>query len=258
VSSIINKITWKITEEDKSFVYALSPTLDLNAVHFQVKGGYRIGENGKSGATTIAEREEVARRLVACWDACEGLSTESLEEEPPIKDQRDHALAALTRLVARHTPFTGHPSHAALVEFWEAEKAQGRGEADDQLFALAAIAACKPAAKADIKTGKASAGHAALGLPEEKKVELAADWFSENWAVTKAVGMLHQYDRALQSGAPVEPAPCTWSQSTDPSMPDTFAATCGVVWTFTEGGPRENGMHFCPGCGAKVAQGGSS
>jgi hypothetical protein len=57
---------------------------------------------------------------------------------------------------------------------------------------------------------------------------------------------------------PAEPAPCTWSQSTDPSMPDTFAATCGVVWTFTEGGPRENGMHFCPGCGAKVAQGASS
>ncbi len=60
------------------------------------------------------------------------------------------------------------------------------------------------------------------------------------------------------STPPAEPAPCTWSQSMDPSMPDTFAATCGVVWTFTEGGPRENGMHFCPGCGAKVAHGGSS
>jgi hypothetical protein len=35
-------------------------------------------------------------------------------------------------------------------------------------------------------------------------------------------------------------------------MPDTFNATCGVVWTFTDGGPAENDVRFCPGCGAKV------
>jgi hypothetical protein len=36
-------------------------------------------------------------------------------------------------------------------------------------------------------------------------------------------------------------------------MPDTFDATCGVVWTFTDGGPAENDVRFCPGCGAAVS-----
>jgi hypothetical protein len=36
-------------------------------------------------------------------------------------------------------------------------------------------------------------------------------------------------------------------------MPDTFNATCGVVWTFTDGGPAENDVRFCPGCGAAVS-----
>jgi hypothetical protein len=50
-----------------------------------------------------------------------------------------------------------------------------------------------------------------------------------------------------------QPAPCTWKKSNDPHMPDTFNATCGVVWTFTDGGPAENGVNFCPGCGAAVS-----
>ena len=53
-------------------------------------------------------------------------------------------------------------------------------------------------------------------------------------------------------------APCTWTQSNDPNTPDTFSATCGAVWTFTEGGPAENNMHFCPECGGKVMKGGSA
>jgi hypothetical protein len=50
-----------------------------------------------------------------------------------------------------------------------------------------------------------------------------------------------------------QPAPCTWTKSNDPHMPDTFSATCGVIWTFTDGGPTENGARFCPGCGAAVS-----
>jgi hypothetical protein len=46
---------------------------------------------------------------------------------------------------------------------------------------------------------------------------------------------------------------CTWTKSNDPHMPDTFDAACGVLWTFSDGGPVENGMHFCPGCGAAVS-----
>ena len=52
-----------------------------------------------------------------------------------------------------------------------------------------------------------------------------------------------------------QPALCTWTKSNDPHMPDTFNATCGVVWTFTDGGPAENDVRFCPGCGGKVVKG---
>jgi hypothetical protein len=54
-----------------------------------------------------------------------------------------------------------------------------------------------------------------------------------------------------------QPSPCTWTQSPDPNMPDTYEATCGAVWTFTEGGPADNDMHFCPKCGSKVVEGGA-
>ncbi|MNS62737.1 hypothetical protein D3C71_1285740 [compost metagenome] len=46
-------------------------------------------------------------------------------------------LEALQRTL--YQPLTGDPSHERLVEFWEYEKTQGRGEADDMLFALAAL-----------------------------------------------------------------------------------------------------------------------
>jgi hypothetical protein len=58
--------------------------------------------------------------------------------------------------------------------------------------------------------------------------------------------------------AAAQTTPCTWTQSRDPGMPDTYNATCGVVWTFSDGGPAENGMVFCPGCARKVTKGGSS
>jgi hypothetical protein len=55
-----------------------------------------------------------------------------------------------------------------------------------------------------------------------------------------------------------QPAPCTWTQSPHHSTPDTYHATCGAVWTFTDGGPTDNDMHFCPKCGNKVVEGGAA
>jgi hypothetical protein len=42
---------------------------------------------------------------------------------------------------------------------------------------------------------------------------------------------------------------CTWKQHDDIHMPDTWEADCGAMWTFTEGGPKDNDMHYCPQCG---------
>jgi len=69
-------------------------------------------------ATCMQDNPEIARLIAAApalLDACE-------------------------RLMAIHCPLAGNPSHERLDAFWEYEKTQGRGEADDQLFALAAIA----------------------------------------------------------------------------------------------------------------------
>ena len=49
-------------------------------------------------------------------------------------------LEALKRIMGNDCPIVGNPSHAELVEYWQYEKSQGSGEADDRLFALAAIA----------------------------------------------------------------------------------------------------------------------
>jgi hypothetical protein len=48
-------------------------------------------------------------------------------------------LESLQRLMANNCPYTGTPTHAQLVAFWQSEKEQGCGDAEDMLFALAAI-----------------------------------------------------------------------------------------------------------------------
>jgi hypothetical protein len=68
-------------------------------------------------------------------------------------------------------------------------------------------------------------------------------------------GRLAERDPRSHTTPPAQPAPCTWTKSNDPNMPDTFDSNCGVVWTFTEGGPGENNVRFCPGCGGKLVEG---
>ncbi len=65
------------------------------------------------------------------------------KEIDQIKRHAVELLEALERILALDCPLTGDASHERLVEFWEYEKTQGRGEADDQLFALAVISKAK-------------------------------------------------------------------------------------------------------------------
>lgn len=62
-------------------------------------------------------------------------------------------------------------------------------------------------------------------------------------------------DRALTFSALPR---CTWTPDNDPSAPGTFHSSCGVAWTFTEGGPADNDVRFCMGCGQAVKEGVSS
>lgn len=45
---------------------------------------------------------------------------------------------------------------------------------------------------------------------------------------------------------------CVWSEEDDENMPNTWNGDCGAMWTFTEGGVKDNSMHYCPECGGKV------
>ena len=38
---------------------------------------------------------------------------------------------------------------------------------------------------------------------------------------------------------------CIWMQGSD----GPWYASCGVIWEFVDGGPAENGAHFCHHCG---------
>jgi len=40
---------------------------------------------------------------------------------------------------------------------------------------------------------------------------------------------------------------CTWDDT-----PEYWESDCGMLWVFTDGGPTENQMRYCPGCGRRV------
>ena len=68
------------------------------------------------------------------------------------------------------------------------------------------------------------------------------------------------YGCALPVGTPpylhpahTEAEPCAWTLDDEES--DTYASACGELWSFLEGGPVENRVRFCHGCGKPVKLG---
>ncbi len=54
----------------------------------------------------------------------------------------------------------------------------------------------------------------------------------------------NEHDRRLE---------CHWRQDDDVHMPETWDGACGAKWSFIDGGPVENEMHYCPNCGGRVS-----
>lgn len=50
-----------------------------------------------------------------------------------------------------------------------------------------------------------------------------------------------------------KPEQCEWKPEDPDIMPGTYASACGELWTFIDGGPNENRVRFCQGCGKPVA-----
>lgn len=58
--------------------------------------------------------------------------------------------------------------------------------------------------------------------------------------------------RKLYTTPPATQSACTWSQDPDFDMGDTYSSSCGEKWSFIDGGPSENRVKFCHGCGKPV------
>ena len=57
---------------------------------------------------------------------------------------------------------------------------------------------------------------------------------------------------AMTALANAEPTGCQWTQDPDFEMGDTYHSACGEVWSFVNGGPAENRVRYCHGCGKPV------
>lgn len=64
--------------------------------------------------------------------------------------------------------------------------------------------------------------------------------FDKDYALLKPIPL-------YTSPQPVrEPLTCEWSHNDDDGFWET---SCGEAWRFDDGGPKENSMNFCHGCG---------
>lgn len=45
---------------------------------------------------------------------------------------------------------------------------------------------------------------------------------------------------------------CTWKEQDDKDMPGTYESSCGEMWSFIDGGVKENRITYCHHCGGKV------
>ena len=57
---------------------------------------------------------------------------------------------------------------------------------------------------------------------------------------------------AAQRLAGRERETCTWTEQDDKDMPGTYTSSCGEIWSFIDGGVKENRVTYCHHCGGKV------
>lgn len=87
----------------------VAPSKDPRYLHFSIGMVNFSAEFTGLFSSDIEEAEANARRLVACWNACEGISTDNLENNQPVKwlaqqynnaiKQRDELMEALRELL---------------------------------------------------------------------------------------------------------------------------------------------------------------
>jgi hypothetical protein len=49
-----------------------------------------------------------------------------------------------------------------------------------------------------------------------------------------------------------EQVQCEWTQDPDYELGDTYHSSCGELWSFIDGGPKDNRVSYCHHCGKSV------
>jgi len=77
------------------------------------------------------------------------------------------------------------------------------------------------------------------------------DFAISDRAHIELIAAFHQYG-ASQRLAGQQRETCTWTEQDDKDMPGTYTSSCGEMWSFIEGGLKENRVTYCQHCGGKV------
>ena len=69
----------------------------------------------------------------------------------------------------------------------------------------------------------------------------------------KIAAMYKELRAALAAPATApEQQECKWMPYDDDFIPGTYESQCGELWSFIDGGPAENRVKYCHGCGKPV------
>jgi hypothetical protein len=97
-----------------------------------------------------------------------------------------------------------------------------------------------------------------VGVPEPEylNVQLTTDHEHGYAPIVRHIDA-YSADQLLKYGAAQRLAgqqreTCTWAEQDDKDMPGTYESSCGEMWSFIEGGVKENRVTYCHHCGGKV------
>ena len=104
---------------------------------------------------------------------------------------------------------------------------------------------------------------AGMELPEPKRPNESGETLGlVRWQIETPNGWIGAWDKqaldyVIQYGdaralAASKRETCTWTEQDDKDMPGTYESSCGEMWSFIDGGVKENRVTYCHHCGGKV------
>lgn len=155
-----------------------------------------------------------------------------------------------------------HTAASAIEDLLTTKDRTGAGVWFDLPFRLRSAANAQPAPVAPVCTCPSGDGSLRWPCPLHpgnspvvpdgiERVASMAEYLG-NFAAAAIIRQLavNQPQNAPQNIPEIIPDSCTWTFS---NYDEHWTGTCGVEWIFPDGGPKENGVKFCPKCGKSVA-----